>query len=137
MLRTRKGEGYIDTVVLVLIFTMLVVVLLQLFSAVFLSQKLHAVAEETARYAAACGEIGAGVTTYFETVCTRYGLAAELSFVGSVCLEGSEKVQLGDVICVTVTAKPKQENGWMALSASMQATYRARSVRYWKAGDLS
>lgn len=64
MLRTRKGEGYIDTVVLVLIFTMLVVVLLQLFSAVFLSQKLHAVAEETARYAAACGEIGADVTTY-------------------------------------------------------------------------
>ena len=136
MLRTRKGEGYIDTVVLVLIFTMLVVVLLQLFSAVFLSQKLHAVAEETARYAAACGEIGADVTTYFETVCTRYGLTAELSFAGSVCLEGSEKVQLGDVICVTVTAKPKQKYGWMALPASMQATYRARSVRYWKAGDL-
>ena len=76
MLRTRKGEGYIDTVVLVLIFTMLVVVLLQLFSAVFLSQKLHAVAEETARYAAACGEIGDDVTTYFEAVCTRYGAAA-------------------------------------------------------------
>ena len=136
MLRTRKGEGYIDTVVLVLIFTMLVVVLLQLFSSVFLSQKLHAVAEETARYAAACGEIGADITTYFETVCTRYGLAAELSFAGSVCLTGSEKVQLGDVICVTVTAKPKPESGWLALPASMQATYRARSVRYWKAGDL-
>ena len=136
MLRTRKGEGYIDTVVLVLIFTMLVVVLLQLFSAVFLSQKLHAVAEETARYAAACGEIGDDVTTYFETVCTRYGIAAELSFAGSVCLAGSEKVQLGDVICVTVTAKPKQENGWLALPASMQTIYRARSVQYWKAGDL-
>ena len=136
MLRTRKGEGYIDTVVLVLIFTMLVVVLLQLFSSVFLSQKLHAVAEETARYAAACGEIGADVTTYFETVCARYGLTAELSLAGSVCLAGSEKVQLGDVICVTVTAKPKPESGWLAFSASMQATYRARSVRYWKAGDL-
>ena len=133
----QSGEGYVDSVVSVLVFAMITVILLNLFSMITLYQKLNSVATATAEYAAANGSVGADTQAYFENLCDVYGIEASVTFAGSTIWRDSTYVQLGEEIRVSVTAQSEVlGNGEYGMSVPLTARCATCSAKYWKEGEL-
>ena len=122
-LKDRRGEGYFEVVVIVLVCSMLLIVTLNLFGILTTRQSMSQIANATAEYAAIHGSTGENTRTYFAELCRDYGLTASVSFEGSKWI-AQNRVQYGDMIQVTVTTT---QNG-----QTLTAKATARSAVYWK-----
>lgn len=123
LLRNRRGEGYFEVVVTVLVCAMLLVVTLNLFGILTTRQSLNQIADATAEYAAVHGSTGMDAETFFSELCHSYGIAATVSFAGSES-GARDRVQYGDRIVITVTANVNGQR--------LQARADAASLVYWK-----
>ena len=131
------GEGYVDSVVSVLVFAMITVILLNLFSMITLYQKLNSVAAATAEYASLNGSVGSDTQDYFDRLCEVYGIAATVSFADSETVLDTACVQLGGEIRVTVTAQTVVlGNGEYDSPVPLTARCGTISAKYWKDGEL-
>ena len=127
LLRSRKGEGYIDVCVIVLI----VIVILALFTAVapVLSAKIQLdnYADELAREAEISGRIGAETTARAQTLNEKTGLSPTIQW------SRTGKIQLNQEFTVTCTVV--QDIGFGEFGSfpiTLTAKASGKSEVYWK-----
>ncbi len=139
MFRNKKGEGYIDTVITILISLIIVYTTVVLFTHFISYQKMNTAAEQIVEYVANKGEIG---TEDVENHCALYIEKAGLdknriliSFEDTEVIEDSENeaVQYGDKITVSLSSdygiklfNSGDKNYTMTVKKS------ALSEKYWK-----
>ena len=100
-IRNRKGEGYIDVAITILMVSFVLVFVVNVVSLVALNQNLKTVSDQLVEYASQHGTVAVGA--YADELSEKTGIDFEYSFDGSVLYDSSGKVQLGDTIQCTVT----------------------------------
>ncbi len=101
ILKNRRGEGYIDVAITVMIIAFLLIFLLSIVSLVATSQRMKSVADQIAEYAAVNGRTD--IDSFVEEQQDKLGMDFTCSFAGSETWNGTRKVQLGDKICCAVS----------------------------------
>ena len=130
-IRNRKGEGYIDVAITILMVSFVLVFVVNVVSLVALSQNLKTVSDQLVEYASQHGTVAVGA--YADELSEKTGIDFEYSFDGSVLYDSSGKVQLGDVIQCTVTYNTSFLGFGNAVhSIPMRADASGISRVYWK-----
>lgn len=134
LLKSKKGDGYIDVVVSVLVYMMLIVVALNVFQFFILKQDIDYIAKELIEVATANGSTSGEVDLRYYELCKETGIYPSYSFEGSIYMSGSNhKVQLGDTIAVKVIYTSFIKGiGAFKVPVSMTASYSGLSKYYWK-----
>ena len=101
LLKNKKGEGYIDVAITIMIVAFVLVFVVNVVSLVALNQNLKTVSDQLVEYASQHGTTA--IDTYAESLAEKTGIDFAYSFDGSVLYDASGKVQLGDTIQCTVT----------------------------------
>ena len=96
-MKSHKGEGYIDTVVLVLCAMLMVALAVRVFPVYIAKQKVDTFATELVREAEIAGRIGS------ETSSEERRLRADLGIDPDVSWSDRGRIQLNEDITVTVT----------------------------------
>ena len=127
LLRSKRGEGYIDVCIIVLI----VIVILALFTAVapVMSAKIQLdnYADELAREAEIAGRIGAETTARAQTLNEKTGLSPEIQW------SRTGKIQLNQEFTVTCTVvKDIGFGSFGSFPVTLTAKASGRSEVYWK-----
>ena len=127
ILRSKRGEGYIDVCVIVLI----VIVRLALFTAVapVISAKIQLdnYADELAREAEIAGRIGAETTARAQTLTEKTGLSPTIQW------SRTGRIQLNQEFTVTCTVTKDIGFGTFGIfPITLTAKARGRSEIYWK-----
>ncbi len=100
-LKNKRGEGYIDTAVTVLIVAFIMVLMVNIVSLVALNQNMKSAADRIAEYASLKGTTD--VRDFVSEMQEKLGVDFTCSFAGSERMSGSDQVQLGDRIVCTLT----------------------------------
>lgn len=134
LFKFRRGEGYIDTVVSVMVIMMLIVLSLNVFSFLTAKQDMDYFAREMVETAAVNGR-----TYCAETYIRYYELSGEVGFYPDYSWTADyyntsyRQVQYGDTIRITVRyTKYLEDFGVFRIPVTMTATYSALSQKYWK-----
>ena len=130
-IRNRKGEGYIDVAITILMVSFVLVFVVNVVSLVALNQNLKTVSDQLVEYASQRGTVAVGA--YADELSEKTGIDFEYSFDGTVLYDSSGKVQLGDVIQCTVTYNTSFLGFGNAVhSIPMRADASGISRVYWK-----
>ena len=124
-LRNKKGESYIDIVILIFVSMMAIVLALNVFSYLTLRQDIDYIAAEMAEVCAIEGLTKSSkIDSSFNELCATAGVDAEYTITAKQYYNHSKnEVQLGDPITVTVTCKTSFK-GLGALGDSIEITAR-------------
>lgn len=133
-LRNRKGEGYIDTVIAVLVSMMLIVFALNVFSFFTLKQDLDYFAKEMLYSATTSGRTTNEVSVRYVALCEELGFSPSYSYAGTDYYNASTgKVQLGDTVIVTITYNTYVKGlGVFKVPITIKACHSGLSQMYWK-----
>lgn len=134
VLSSRRAEGYIDTVVSVMIMMMLIVLSINVFSFLTAKQDLDYCAREMVESAAVNGNVYSDNTynRYFE-LCDEVGFYPEFYWTADYYDGYYGRVQYGESIRVTVEYTKYLEGfGVFRIPVTMRATYSSLSQVYWK-----
>lgn len=133
-LRNRKGEGYIDTVIAVLVSMMLIVFALNVFSFFTLKQDLDYFAKEMLYSATTSGRTTNEVSVRYVALCEEFGFSPSYSYTGTDYYNASTgKVQLGDTVIVTITYNTYVKGlGVFKVPITIKACHSGLSQMYWK-----
>jgi len=101
ILKNKKGEGYVDVAVTVMIVAFVLVFMVNEVSLVALNQNLKTAADQLSEYASANGTTA--IDSYATEISEKLGVEFTYSFAESELMDASGKVQLGDKIQCTVT----------------------------------
>ena len=133
LMRSRKGEGYIDTCVSVIVFVMILVVAINVFSFITLKQEMDQIANELIETATASGcfyqEFG---ERDFELLNEYYyydiNTSAEKYFNSAYY-----RVQLGDTMTVKIDVQTYLKGlGVFKIPVTVSVTKSGISEKYWK-----
>ena len=102
-IRNRKGEGYVDVAVAILVISFLLILLVSVFGIIHQKQTLNQMAEQIVEVAAINGCVDGEAMERFEVLCEHMGVTPQISFDAEYYDEDSGKVQLGDIISCTLT----------------------------------
>lgn len=100
-LTCKKGEGYIDVAVTIMMFAFALVFVVNVVSLVALNQNMKIAADQVAEYASMNGTTN--IDAFVNEKREKLGVNFSCSFDGSESFDGSGKVQLGDRIECTLT----------------------------------
>lgn len=129
----KKGEGYIDTCVMVVVFVMILVVAINIFSFITLKVDMDEIADELIETAAFTGEFGDNFRKRNEELQAMYfyydvDYHAEKYFNSAL-----ERVQLGDTMTVTIIIDTYIKGlGIFKIPVTLQVTKTQISEKYWK-----
>ena len=130
-IRNRKGEGYIDVAITILMVSFVLVFVVNVVSLVALNQNLKTVSDQLVEYASQHGTVAVGA--YADELSEKTGIDFEYSFDGTVLYDSSGKVQLGDVIQCSVHCKISFLGfGDVLHNMSVNASSSGISRVYWK-----
>lgn len=134
LLKNKKGEGYIDTVVGVLAAMMVIVLALNVFNFLTIKQDLDYFAKEMIDTATTYGRTSEEATARYNELCDEIGIAPTVSYSGTDYFNSkTKKVQLGDTIIVTVTYKTNMQGlGVLSIPMTLTAKHSGLSQKYWK-----
>lgn len=134
LMKNKRGEGYIDTVVCVLAAMMVIVLALNVFSFLTLKQDLDYFAKEMIDVTTTYGRTTGEANTRYAELCSEMGLNPSYSYAGTEYFNASTgKVQLGDIICVTVTYQTYIHGlGVFKIPITLTAKHSGLSQKYWK-----
>jgi len=139
MLKRKKGEGYIDTVVTILISLIIVYTTTALFTHFISYQKMNAAAKEIVEYAANRGETSSSdINNHCVYFIEKAGLDKSkitVSFSDSDIITGSSNgaVQYGDEVAVSLSCNYGIKIfGSSNKNYTMTAKRSALSEKYWK-----
>ena len=129
-----RAEGYIDTVVLVVVAMMVIVLALNVFSFLTLKQDMEYFAKELIDTATIYGRTGTEVTQRYQELCKELGFRPTMNFSGTQYYNASAKtVQLGDGITVTIHMQTHVKGlGVFRILVTLYATHSGLSQKYWK-----
>ncbi len=130
--KSKKGEGYIDVCIGVVVFVLLTVIALNLFSFVSLHTQMDQIAEELIETATYSG----GFTDEYETQLTKlktqyFDFDAE--YDAENFFLSSNKVQLGDKMWVSIRVDTEiQGAGIFKIPVTLRVKKSGISEKYWK-----
>lgn len=133
ILKSKRGDGYVDVAVEVIVLMMLLVLFLNVYQFYAVYRDLDHFAQELVRSAAVHGSTDCDeVTARYEELKKETGLDPTVVWQASY-YEGS-KVQYGDSISVTLTVPAKLSGLGIALDigVDVKTTYSGLSQKYWK-----
>ncbi len=134
VISSRRAEGYIDTVVSVMIIMMLIVLSINVFSFLTAKQDMDYFTREMAEAASVNGDTDSinTHTRYYE-LCGETGFDPSYYWTADYYNGYYGHVQYGDTIRVTVQyTKYLECFGIFRIPVTMRATYSALSQVYWK-----
>ena len=131
LLKNKKGEGYIDVAITIMIVAFVLVFVVNVVSLVALNQNLKTVSDQLVEYASQHGTTA--IDAYAESLAEKTGIDFTYSFDGSTLYDASGKVQLGDTIPCTVTHNISFLGfGESVHAISIHASASGISRVYWK-----
>ena len=104
-LKNKKAEGYIDVAVAVLVIALVLVLIISIWSMVTLKQDMTYMCNELLEVATVTGQIGPEVEARFAELCAEAGFTPTVEISATYFDYAAGKVQLGDVISVTLTTE--------------------------------
>ena len=99
----KKGEGYVDVAVAVLVISFLLILLVSVFGVIHQKQTLNQMCGQIVEIASINGCVDNDVMERYEQLCEQMGLTPTMTFEATYFDEDTGKVQLGDVISCTLT----------------------------------
>jgi len=133
ILQSKKGDGYIDVVLSVLVLMMLIVLALNVFTFLALKQDMDYFAKELIHCAAADGMTAGQVNTRCSELSTETGISPAVSWNTTYYNTAQRTVQLGDTIQVTLTLQShKRGFGLIRVPVTLTAKHSGISQKYWK-----
>lgn len=131
--RARKGEGYLDTCVSILVFLMVLVFTLNVFQFISLKQHMEEMSNQLIEVATYTGGFGAEFQELAHSLETQYGYTVETG-AERYFQESQGQVQLGDTMTVQVTATSSLRGLGAVGNIPITATVRKSGIseKYWK-----
>lgn len=130
-LKEKRGEGYIDIAVTILVVVFLLVFFINAASLIALNQNLKTIADHLTDYACLHGTTDVG--SYVAELYEQTGVVFSCDFSESRTLDAQGHVQLGEPIVCTVTCRTSFLGfGDFVFPVTVTATSRGMSQVYWK-----
>lgn len=132
-LRNRRGEGYIDMCVGVIVFVMVLVIAINIFSFITLRIELDQIADEMIETATYTGEFGSAFTSTKTTMQNQY-FTFELNNGADKYFNSTYKrVQLGNRMWVEVSKNTHVKGlGVFKIPVTVTVRKSGLSEKYWK-----
>ena len=129
----KKGEGYVDVAVAVLVISFLLILLVSVFGLMHQKQTLNQMCEQIVEIASIKGCVDDEVMERYEQLCEQTGLTPTVTFEATYFDEDTGKVQLGDVISCTLTMETSLIGfGGELFPIDMTVTASGVSQVYWR-----
>lgn len=103
IMKSTRGEGYIDLAVAVLVLVFVLVIAISLWSAITLKQDMRYMCEELIATATSTGKVGEEVEQRFAELCEETGITPTVSWNTTYYNATKKQVQLGEIITCTLT----------------------------------
>ena len=133
MIKNKRGEGYVDVAVAVLVISFLLILLVSVFGVIHQKQTLNQMAEQIVEIASINGCVDNEVMGRYEQLCEQTGLTPTMTFETTYFDEDTGKVQLGDIISCTLTMETSLIGfGGELFPINMTVTASGVSQVYWR-----
>ncbi|MGE4273245.1 MULTISPECIES: DUF4320 family protein [Desulfitobacteriaceae] len=128
LLRSKRGEGYIDVAVLVLCVMLVIAVAVSVLPVFVTKNKLDTYASELCREAEIAGRVGNETTLRAQVLTEKTGLAPSISW------SKTGRLQLNEEFTVTVTLQTDIGlfGGFGSFPITLKAQAAGKSEVYWK-----
>jgi len=130
-LKSKKGEGYVDVAITVMIIAFVLIFMVNIVYLIALNQNMKIAADQIAEYASMNGTIN--IDGFVNEQREKLGVNFLCSFEGSRTIDNSGKVQLGDRIECTLTYNLNFLGfGEVVHNTTITASASGLSEVYWK-----
>ena len=133
IIKSKRGEGYIDVAVSVLVSLMLLVLTLNIFTFLTIKQDMDYFAKEMIFSATAFGKTTGEVATRYSELTVETGLPPTVTWQAAYFNASDKTVQYGDTITVTLTYQTYVKGfGVLKVPVTLIAKHSGLSQKYWK-----
>ncbi len=133
LMRSRKGEGYIDTCISVVVFVMILVVAINVFSFITLKQEMDQIASELIETATAEGCFGSKFWERDSELLGEYYYYGIYTSAEKYCNSTYGRVQLGDTMTVKIDVTTYLKGlGVFKIPVTVTVQKSGVSEKYWK-----
>ena len=132
ILKGKSGEGYIDTVVIVMVAMLVIAFAVKVFPVYIVKNQLNTFADEVMRTAEISGRVGTEVSIKAESLKEQISINPIIAWQANY-ITGTHNVQLNDEI--TVTATKILDIGFFSFGSipiELKSKATGRSEVYWK-----
>lgn len=132
LLKEKKGEGYVDTVVIVLAAMLVIAFAVKLFPVFVAKNQLNTYATEIMRTAEITGRVGTEISVKAESLNEQTGISPKITWQADY-ISGTNKVQLNDEMTVNVSSTV--DIGFFSFGSfpiELNSKATGRSEVYWK-----
>ena len=133
ILKSRRGEGYIDICIGVIVFVMILVIAINIFSFITLRVEMDQIADELLESATFTGCFGSDFQSRNAELKEQY-YSYDVSYGADEYFNSTyHRVQLGHVMNVTVTVHTEVKGlGIFSIPVTLSVTRSGLSQKYWK-----
>jgi|LSQX01.1.fsa_nt_gb hypothetical protein len=133
LIMNKRGDGYIDVVISILVAMMMIVLILNIFSFMTLKQDMDYFAKEMINCASANGTTSGKVSARYYELMTETGIAPSVTWSTTYFNASQQTVQLGDTIQLTLTLQSSVRGfGRINIPVTLTAKHSGISQKYWK-----
>jgi len=132
IIESIRGEGYIDTIVIVISAMLVIALAVKIFPVFIVKNQLNTVANELCREAQITGRIGNEVSKKAQDLTEQTGLNPDISW-DAAYISGTNKIQLNNEMTVTVIQTV--DIGFFnfgSFPVELTSKAKGRSEVYWK-----
>lgn len=132
LLKDKNGEGYIDTVVIVIAAMLVIALVVKVFPVFIAKNQLNTYASEVVRTAEISGRIGSETSSKTKELNEQAGITPTITWQANY-ISGTNKVQLNDEMTVTVVKTV--DIGFFSFGSfpiELESKATGRSEVYWK-----
>lgn len=128
ILRSNKGEGYIDVAILILCVMLVIALAVRVFPVYILKQQIDTFATELVREAEIAGRVGSETTNREILLKDKMGISPNVNW------SKSGRIQLNEEISVTITYETNIGlfTGFGSFPITLRADAAGKSEVYWK-----
>jgi hypothetical protein len=133
IIQSKRGEGYIDVVVGILVSMMILVLALNVFSFLTIKQDMDYFAKEMIFAASAYGRTNEEADTRYNELLAETGIEPAVTWEASYFNDSDKTVQYGNTIAVTLTYHTYVKGlGVFKIPITLTAKHSGLSQKYWK-----
>ena len=133
LLHSRRGEGYIDTCVSVIVFVMIMVVAINIFSFITLKTEMDEICDELIETATYTGEFRSDFWDRDRELLDGYYYYGIDRTAEKFYNSSYQRVQLGDTMTVTIDVRTYIKGlGVFKIPVTVSVTKSGISEKYWK-----
>jgi hypothetical protein len=130
-----KGEGYIDSVVSILVAMMMIVLSINVFSLLTVRQNMDFFAKEMLAAATATGSTAGETAARYEELAEETGLRPDCSWEAEYFNAAEGQVQLGDTMKIRLVHHTDLKGfGMLQIPVTLSVACSGISEKYWKQG---